>query len=365
MSDCSDSLGTNADLVLAFAGRPCCEEPAELHKLFGRYPHASFLGCSAAGEIAGTRVRDDSISAVAVAFERSQARFACAHLDEGEDGFETGVSLGKQLEHDGLVHVLVLSDGLHVNGTALARGLNASLPSHVTVTGGLAGDGDRFDETYLICGRELERRAVAVVGLYGDHLHVGHGSLGGWDPFGPERVITKSSGNVLYALDGRSALELYKLYLGEHASGLPATGLLFPLAIRTHGQSNSVVRTILSVDEKEQSLTFAGDVPEGSYARLMRANFDRLIDGALAAAKLSRRGHEDVPPALALLVSCVGRKMVLKQRIEEEVEAVRDVLGSEAMLTGFYSYGEISPLVPEASCELHNQTMTITTLAEM
>ncbi len=354
-----------ADLVLVFAGSTCFENRAALDSLLARHPGAAFLGCSTSGEIADTRVRDASVSAVAVQFEGSRVAVTWAALQDAEDSHATGVRLGGQLEHDGLVHAFVLSDGLQVNGTALARGLNDSLPDGVTVTGGLAGDGERFGGTHIISGRDTRRGVVAVAGFYGERLRFGHGSLGGWDPFGPERVITKSRGNVLHALDGRSALELYKLYLGEHAEGLPATGLLFPLAVRAHDSETAVVRTILSVDEDAQTLTFAGDVPEGCYARLMRANFDRLIDGALGAARVCMETLEGANPALALLVSCVGRKMVLKQRIEEEVEAVREVLGPRPVLAGFYSYGEISPLVPHAPCELHNQTMTITTLEEV
>jgi hypothetical protein len=169
---------------------------------------------------------------------------------------------------------------------------------------------------------------------------------------------------VLYELDGKSALELYKRYLGEHAAGLPATGLLFPLSLRTGGASNTVVRTILSVDEERRSMTFAGDVPEGAWARLMKANFDRLIDGATGAAR-NCLAHSGAPaPLLGVCINCVGRRLVLKQRTEEEVEGVRDVLGPQAVLTGFYSYGEISPLHPNVGCALHNQTMTITSFAE-
>jgi hypothetical protein len=263
-----------------------------------------------------------------------------------------------------LAHVLVLSEGLRVNGSELVCGLSKHLPEGITVTGGMAGDGARFGETCVIWDCIPESDSVAALGLYGSRLKIGFGSLGGWDPFGPERLVTRSRGNVLYELDGHSALGLYKKYLGEHAKGLPATGLLFPLSIRTKADETPVVRAILSVDEKEESVTFAGDVPEGSYARLMKANFDRLIDGANGAAKTCYQALGSNSPDLAILISCVGRKLVLKQRIEEEVEAVRDVLGEKAVLTGFYSYGEISPFTPGARCELHNQTMTITTLSE-
>jgi hypothetical protein len=209
-----------------------------------------------------------------------------------------------------------------------------------------------------------EQDRVVAIGLYGKHLRVGYGSLGGWEAFGPERFVTRSVNNVLYELDGQSALALYKRYLGEHAAGLPATGLLFPLAVRLKGGRTSLVRTILGIDESAQSITFAGDIPQGSYARLMRANFDRLIDGAMVAARDCLRQADASEPELALLISCVGRKLLLGQRIEEEVEGVRRVLGASAVLAGFYSYGEICPHLGEPRGELHNQTMTITTLAE-
>ena len=258
----------------------------------------------------------------------------------------------------------MLSDGLNVNGSELTRGLREALPTGTSLTGGLAGDGADFKETEVLYNGETAARRVGVVGLYGDQLQIGYGSLGGWDPFGPDRLITRSRGNVLFELDGQSALALYKKYLGEHASGLPATGLLFPLSLKLPDTEERVVRTILAVDEQQESMTFAGDVPEGLYANFMKANFDRLIDGAHAAAVTSCSSLRSSRPDLAILISCVGRKLVLKQRIEDEVEAVREVVGDQATLAGFYSYGEISPFVPHARCELHNQTMTITTFKE-
>src|SRR5258706_7539906 len=233
-------------------------------------------------------------------------------------------------------------------------------PAGVTLSGGLSGDGTAFGETTVILGETVSSRMVAAVGFYGDRLEVGCASLGGWDSFGAERLVTRSDGNVLYELDGFSALNLYKRYLGEHATDLPGSGLLFPLSIRNPEDNSSVVRTILAVDEEAQSLTFAGDVPGGWYARLMKANFDRLIDGAIGAARASLVNMSDQQPDLAILISCVGRRMVLRQRTEEELEGVRDVIGSKAALTGFYSYGEISPFTPGAKGTLHNETVTIT-----
>lgn len=354
----------DAQLVLIFGGTDRLDA-VRFGELRARYPGAILFGCSSAGEILGANVSDDTVTATAVRFADTPLRLARQRVAGGGDSHAVGRALAEQLPAEGLSHVLVLSDGLHVNGTDLVAGIKSVLPARVEVTGGLSGDGARFQRTLVIADAPAEEQLVAAVGFYGERIKVGYGSLGGWDSFGPDRLITKSSGNVLYELDGQSALALYKRYLGEHAAGLPATGLLFPLALRgKDGEDVGLVRTILSVDEAEQSMTFAGDMPEGAYARLMKANFDRLIEGASGAARVAKDSMREVPPGLALLISCVGRKLVLKQRVEEEVEGVRDVLGGGTALTGFYSYGEISPYTPTARCELHNQTMTITTFSE-
>jgi hypothetical protein len=275
-----------------------------------------------------------------------------------------GEHLAEALLKDDLVHVFLLSDGLKINGSDLVRGLTSRLPTHVSVTGGLAGDGARFSETYVVWNGRPERDIVAAIGFYGSRLKVGYGSFGGWDPFGPERLVTRARGNVLYEMDGKSALGLYKTYLGDQAKDLPASGLLFPLSLHIGKNDRPVVRTLLSINEADQSMTFAGDVPEGMFARLMKANFDRLIDGAVEAAKLSYAILDSQSPDLAILISCVGRKLILKQRIEEEVEGVREILGAQTPLAGFYSYGELCPFTRGARCDLHNQTMTITALSE-
>jgi hypothetical protein len=261
----------------------------------------------------------------------------------------------------------VLSDGLGVNGSALTAGLFEGTGGRAVITGGLAGDGDDFARTWVLADGRPRTDHVTAVGLAGPRLRTGHGSWGGWDGFGPERRITRAEGNLLYELDGQPALELYKRYLGERATGLPATALLFPLAVRVPGADDrELVRTVLAVDEAAQSMTFAGDVPQGSAARLMRANLDRLIDGARTAAMLTgldSRLPQDGGPTLAVAISCVGRRLLLGRRTEDELEAVLAGLPAGSEMVGFYSYGEISPITA-GTCDLHNQTMTLTTIAE-
>ena len=260
----------------------------------------------------------------------------------------------------------MLSEGLNINGSELTKGLNNRLQDRISITGGLAGDQANFAETVIVHNQAGKKNLVLAIGFYGEHLQVGYGSMGGWDSFGVDREVTKSTGNILYELDGKPALELYKKFLGEHAANLPASALLFPLSLMIKGTETSLVRTILSVNETDGSMVFAGDIPQGEYVRLMKANNDRLIDGANGAAEMSKISLKNSDPDLAILISCVGRKLVLKQRVEEELEIVREVIGNNTTMTGFYSYGEISPIKPfENHCELHNQTMTITVFKEV
>lgn len=352
-------------LVFVFGERYALEDETRFKEVQEAYPNADIIINSTSGEIDDTLVRDGSIVLTALEFEKTNVEIKEVNINDFDNSFEAGVKLAESIQHQGLKHAFVISDGGKVNGSELVKGLNKCLPETVAVTGGLAGDAARFEKTLVGYNKAPKSGNIVIVGFYGEHLEIGYGSVGGWDTFGPRRKITKSDHNVLYELDGKSALELYKKYLGDKATGLPGTALLFPLSLHNDETGNSVVRTILSVDEEAQSMTFAGDLPEGSYAQLMKANFDRLVDGAYEAASSGKALMKTTAePQISILISCVGRKLVLDQRIEEEIESVREVIGEKIPLTGFYSYGEISPFSGYINCELHNQTMTITLFSE-
>ncbi len=359
------ALDSEQTLVLIFAAPEIINDPTPLKEIAQHYPKSKIIGCSSAGEIIGSHIMDKSIAVAVTQFEKTSLQVAKVKIDKAEDSFSAGETIAKQLNKDDLCGVLVFSDGLGVNGSELVKGLNTIGKENVIITGGLAGDGDRFKKTWITLDREIYTNHIAAVGLYGESIQIGFASRGGWDIFGPERYITRSKGNVLYELDGKPALTLYKEYLGERAEGLPSTGLLFPLAIRNHTEDKSLVRTILGVDEKAQSLIFAGDVPTGYRAQLMRANFDRLIASAGEAGEGAIRRMQIVEPGpvLAIAISCVGRRLLLGERTEEETESILETLPEGTKQLGFYSYGELSPIVA-GTCDLHNQTMTLTTFYE-
>jgi hypothetical protein len=349
-------------LVIFFAAPGTVDDGARYNELKAFYPTASIIGCTTGGEITDSDVRDGSIVATAIAFKHARLAFAETSITGTERGsFEAGMRLGDKLPREGLRGVFVLSDGTQVNGTELVEGIQRVLGAEITITGGLAGDGSSFVSTRVGLNANPEKGKIAAVGFYGPGVRLGYGSVGGWDAVGPERLITRSSGNTLFDLDDLPALDLYKKYLGPEAANLPASALLCPLRIHPVGKPESaLVRTVIGIDDERKAMIFAGTIPQGYVAQIMLGLFDHLIAGAgLAAEKAA------FPEAqLAILVSCIGRKLLMGQQIADEVDAVRDVLGQSCRLTGFYSYGEIAPLENSPFCDLHNQTMTITTIAE-
>ncbi|WP_372870326.1 FIST signal transduction protein [Shewanella sp.] len=357
-----DLTGFNQDntLVLIFGDLPNSIAPVQM--LRTQLPLAQFAGCTTAGEISNKGATDDMLVATIVAFEQSQIKLASTQVSHREDSRAAGRCLADALNDEGLQYIMVISDGMTVNGSELTRELVAVHPG-IPVTGGLAGDGARFNKTYTLANDKLATHQVVAIGFYGSHLTVSYGSRGGWIPFGPIRKVTDAEANVLKELDHESALTVYRRYLGELAGELPAAGLRYPLEIMEDGRSTTVVRTLLSINEQDGSVVFAGDIPKGASARLMRANAECLIDGANQAAIACQQGCKQ-GVELVILVSCIGRRLLLRQLTDEEIDEVTTVLGEDVMVCGYYSYGEIAPFEIGDCAELHNQTMTVTSLSE-
>jgi hypothetical protein len=351
-------------LVIVFGASQFIDRPQPIQMLAEAYPTAHMIGCSTSGEIHGLTIADDSLSVAVMRFAATDLQSVMMPLQNMDASRSLGADLARQLLRPDLKGVLIFSDGISVNGTQLIDGINSVLPPSVVITGGLAGDGPRFERTWIIKDRQPHTGYVSAIGLYGEHITLQHGSKGGWDRFGPEYLITKSSNNILREIAHQPALKIYKQYLKERAADLPASALLFPLALRASAtDAKQIVRTVLGVDEAQQSMTFAGDMPEGYLAQFMRADFDRLIQGAAGAALMTRANTTSATAMLILAISCVGRRLVLKERAPEELQAVFDVLPKSAKQIGFYSYGELSPYASGA-CDLHNQTMTLTVISE-
>lgn len=354
-----------AQLVLAFGAGEIIILQSVFDHIKATYPNADIVSCSTSGEIIDDQVFDDSVVVTAIQLEKSFIKTVEHQINKDVNSYETGKLLVQELYSDELKSVLVITEGTFINGSELVSGMNEVNKRNIPITGGLAGDAARFIKTQVGLNAPASEGKTVGIGFYGDAIQIGHSSFGGWDEFGKERIITKSSKNVLYEVDGKLALDLYKEYLGPYVDELPGSALLFPISVRSDDSEKNLVRTILSIDEDNKSMTFAGNMPEGSKVRLMKVNFEKIIDGSSIAAKNSMDNGQKPSPDLAILISCVGRKLILQDRTGEEVLAAKKIFGTNTTITGFYSYGELSPFNFKSNCELHNQTMTITTFTEI
>ena len=360
----SEITAASCQLVIVFGAPELVLQPDIYNYLSNEYRNSQIVFASTAGEIINDSVLDSTIISTAIEFEKTKIQCLKTNIHQHENSYEAGKYLAKKLPSTNLQGIFIISDGTLVDGGEFTRGLNENCKHPVPITGGLAGDAARFQKTLTGLNEIPAQGNIIAVGFYGSHLLIGHGSLGGWDEFGYEREITKSNKNILYELDGKNALELYKNYLGDYVNELPGSALLFPLSIREKNSDKYLIRTILAVDNENQSMVFAGNIPQGCKARLMRANINKLIEASAIAAKNSIEVMGLVKPQLTIMISCVGRKIILDSRTGEEVESAMSIIGEDVPISGFYSYGGISPFAAGLPCELHNQTMTITTFAE-
>ena len=350
-------------LVLVFGNRYLLENENIYNEVKSIFKDGHIVFGSTSGDITSEHVEENCITITAIEFEKSNFIIKRVNvLESDSNSFDTGQGLVKQFPEDGLKHVFVVSEGSFINGSELTQGMNSATNNNLLITGGLCGDDARFEKTLASYNENPKPGEVVAIGLYGDSLEITFSINGGWTPFGPERVVTKSKANILYELDNKPALDLYKKYLGDKSKDLPGAALLYPLKVKSDNEDQSIVRTILNIDENNHSMILAGNVLEGQKVQLMMTHVDSIVNASEEAASNANKIRVK-DPELAILVSCVGRKLVLDQRVEEEVEEVIEAIGDKVTICGMYSYGEIAPFDGEKKCQLHNQTMTVTLIS--
>ncbi len=251
--------------------------------------------------------------------------------------------------------VVALADSLTASGAALVDALQDAAGADVPVLGGTAGDQLQFRGTYQLFDDEVLQDAVVALAFSGP-VTLAHGVASGWRPVGPSVEVTGAAGNVVQALGGRPALRFYQDYigprdpLGEHA-----------LAVYEAEDEISYMRAPLATDPETGAITFTGDVPVGARVRLTEFTRAAVLEGCETSIERARRRFQDAvgpdgAPALAWFFSCAGRKEALGTWSAREFGLVREHLGAEVPVAGFYAYGEIAPLAPGEPSRFHAET---------
>jgi hypothetical protein len=337
--------------------------PEPYDALRALFPKALVAGCTTNGEIYRGEVMDGGSVAAAIRFESTKVKAAFRRLEAGADARAAGRALAAELKGEGLKAVFALADAFSFNGSDLVNGLSSALPPDVVLSGGMAGDDGalgRATRAGLDCN-PCDGGVVAI-GFYGSALRVSNGVAGGWEPLGPSRRITRAQGQVCYELDGQPALDVYEAFVGN--AGTTAR-LRHPFCIKPSADSEQdVIWEVVGVDRENKGLVFIDAVPEGSWAQVMRGADENLVKGAAEAARIATAdGSGSGADSLGLVVSCIGRKWVMGQRVGDETEAVQETTDA-APTIGFFSYGEVAPHAKTGVCTLHHASISVTMLSE-
>lgn len=351
-------------LLLIFGSKEQLQLTENLASISQLFTEAKLVCGSSAGEIIRGVSTENCMVCIAFSMDHTKLAFSQHNIADFENAYALGIQTARNLPKEDLRYVFILSDGGLINGSELIEGISHELGPDVTLSGGMAGDGNRFENTIVGLNLDIRTGNLVLVGFYGNRLHIGVGIKGGFVCFGPQRTVTRSEKNILYEIDGQNALELYKRYLGKFSEELPGSALFFPVGILQNKESEPLVRTILSVDEEAQSMIFAGNIPTGSRIRLMRAPLDNLIRMA-SEAGVEALTQLNPSPDLAIVMNCVGRKIVLADRAAEEIESILGAFPEQTPLAGMYTYGEFSPQNNHAApAQLNNQTVVVTLFHE-
>ncbi len=358
-------LDSPQTLVLVFGEAEYQSYHHVLSELQKKYPTSIMAGCSTLAGIYNESLMEHALVVSVIRFDKTRLLFTAAEQYYGDSSWQAGQQLARQLTAPDLRGVIVLADGLHTHGTKLIQGMASLLdPYEVKIVGGLASDPFKFVSTWVLVNGAPASHMVSAIGFYGDDIVFASDSRDGFKPFGAERIITRADDRVLYEIDGRPALELYKEYLGDHAAKLPLSALNFPLAIWHEDKRHYAVRVPISVNEETQSLHFIADIPEGYKTQLMFGNMDNLLDGVEAVAQsLANTLPEDVP-VLAFTISCTVHKLIMGDDTDQELASVMDELSPGSQQIGCYTFGELAPTEQSGGCSLHNATMTLAIMYE-
>ena len=355
-----------ADLAFVFASVRFEPEPL-LKGVRSVLPEVPLVGCSTAGEILGEGPSRRSVVVMAI---RSDSLRIATGLGLGirKNPLQAGRDLATRLGKAKLPNphgLLIFPDGLTGNVADLIRGIQDVLGLSFPIVGGSSADDFAFHQTHQFFQGQVATDAVVGVLLSGP-IGLGIGARHGWQPLGKPRRVTKATANVVKEMDGHSAVNLYETYFGRAAASLKTERLadmsiLYPLGMPIPGEEEYLLRNVLRVDP-DDSLVYAGEIPEGSEVRLMMGSKQKALEAARLAAEQAVRSIAPQPPRFGLVFSSCSRARLFGRQAAQEIHSIRRALGATVPLIGFYDYGEQAPLTAthfRGRSYFHNESVVV------
>lgn len=340
----------------------------ELTNLFNDL-NIDLIGCSSAGEIVDENIYEKKISVLIMDINKSYYNLLYKEIRE-ETNYNSLQILGTEIvdvyENPA---VLLFTGGMTLDGDEVVNQIKKAKKSDYPIYGGMAGDDLTFEHTFSFTNNWITKKGVVALVINNDKVKVQGKCVSGWEGMGTKHQITKSKGNILYEIDGKPALEVYKNYFHFHTHFKKEvlenndffesiTGQ-YPLIIN-RSDDYTIMRSPLVSDFKNDAIVLAGSVIEGEFFQFGIAPDFELLEKTTESFKNLKKEMPKIDAAL--MINCKGRHTALGPEIIEEIEAIHKLW--QAPTVGFFSYGEIGNAT-NGTCEFHNVTCTLATLTEV
>lgn len=358
ISRCEQQLGDAQPGAAILYACIDCDHQQILDTLAERWPGLPLVGCTTDGELSSQMgFQEDSISLMLFSSEKIDFQVTVAR--DLSQGMEASIAQALAEVPQDTHLCFALPESLTVSGASVVRSLQNQLGPGVTLFGGSAADQWSFERTHQFFGQEILEDSAPLLLFCGD-LHVSSGISSGWSPMGEGGTVTRSQGNQVFEINHHSALSFYRTYLGDHITITQE----YPLGVfEEPGSDQYYMRAPMSYDAQDQSITFAGDVPEGSRVFITEAARGGILSACEESITTAHQNFQGDPQA-ALVISCAARKQVLGTRTRQEHEALKRLIRADLPVLGFYSYGEIAPLPGGARAQFHNETFVTVLLGD-
>lgn len=330
------------------------------------------IGCSTAGEITLEGSAEGSVAVMAI--QSDAIDFTIGKGGDLKIGVrEAGAELARNIQGSAKSPVnclLMLTDVLNGNGAEVVRGIQDVMGGNSLIVGGAAGDDFLFKQTFEYYNDDISSSSIVGAGLSGDY-GIGVGVRHGWVAIGTPMKVTKSEGAVLKELDGRPAVSIYEDYFGKKAEELreeplAKLAITYPLGMNVEGDEELLIRDPITVDD-QGAITCAAEIPEGAEVRLMIGSKEEAIAAAKDAAEQAKEQLQGKAPRAIIIFNCIARRKLFGRYAKDEIDAIKDVLGQEVPLIGFYTYGEIAPIGENQDrrfSRFHNETAVVMVLGD-
>lgn len=323
------------------------------------------FGSTTSGEFISSEISEGGIAIMLLDINPNY--FKIAFQDTGSSSvFETAKQFGDDGKKVFLNPAFIIASGwLHTDGEDIIKGIEAGLGGEAPIFGGMAGDDLALREPVVFTYDKSSTTGLVAIIIDQDKIDITGIATCGWKPIGITKTVTRSTGNIVYTIDGQPALDLVIKYLGlniDNESGenmVVNLGAYYPLQLEREN-APPVMRTAMLGNKEDRSLICAGTVPQGSKVRFsLPPDFDAIdtvIDECTSLKTDEHRGADAV-----IMFSCISRYLSFGVMTSDEIERVVNVWN--APFIGFFCYGEFGKS-KAGKHEFHNNTCCVVALKE-